>query len=45
MNSAAARVSGSEKEKRKKLMILYHASGEGLRRNTFIVLSHRGYNI
>jgi hypothetical protein len=43
MNSATARVSGREKEK--KLRLLYHVSGEGLRRNALVVLSHRGYNI
>jgi hypothetical protein len=45
MNSVAARVSGSEKEKRKKFRLLYHVSGEGLLRNMLVVLSHEGYNI
>jgi hypothetical protein len=47
MNSAMARawVSGSEKEKRKKLRLLYHVCGEELWRNVLVVLSHRGYNI
>jgi hypothetical protein len=44
MNSVAARVSGSGKE-RKKLSLLYHVSGEGLQRNVLVVLSHGGYNI
>jgi hypothetical protein len=39
-----ARVSGSEKEK-KKLSLLYHVSGEGLWQNALVVLSHGGYNI
>jgi hypothetical protein len=46
MNSATTRVSGSGKEeKKKKLRLLYHVSGEGLRWNVLVVLSHRGYNI
>jgi hypothetical protein len=44
MNNVVARVSGSGKEK-KKLRLLYHVSGEGLRRNALVVLSHGGYNI
>jgi hypothetical protein len=44
MSSAADRVSGSGKEK-KKLRLLYHVSGEGFRRNAFVALSHGGYNI
>jgi hypothetical protein len=44
MNSVTARVSESEKE-RKKLRLLYHVSGEGLRWNALVVLGHRGYNI
>jgi hypothetical protein len=43
MNSAVARVNRSGKEK--KLRLLYHVSGEGLRRNVLVVLSHRCYNI
>jgi hypothetical protein len=44
MNNVVARVSESEKE-RKKLRLLYHVSGEGLRQSALFVLSHRGYNI
>jgi hypothetical protein len=33
------------KKRRKKLRLLYHVSGEGLRRNALVVLSHRVYNI
>jgi hypothetical protein len=43
MNSATARVSGIGKEE--KISLLYHVSGEGLRRNALVVLSHGGYNI
>jgi hypothetical protein len=32
-----------EAEKRKKLNLLYHVSGEGLRRNALVVLSHGEY--
>jgi hypothetical protein len=35
----------AEAEKRKKLRLLYHVSGEGLRQNALVVLSHGGYNI
>jgi hypothetical protein len=44
MNSVATRVSESEKQ-RKKLRLLYHVSGEGLRWSALVVLSHGGYNI
>jgi hypothetical protein len=41
MNNTAARVSGNEKEKRKK----NHVSGERLRENALIVFSHKRYNV
>jgi hypothetical protein len=42
MNNTAARVSGNEKEKRKKTQ---HVSGEGLQENALIVFSHKRYNV